>query len=155
MKAISYYLSYLFIIVIPLVILYFKYDEFIITTAETMYIKLEEFLYNYRYGIEVEQTDWYLMGKYGFWGILSLNIMDKFISNRTSGLNLIERRADWMLSLWFIIKMSVIYYVIYLLSIYLQINTNSMMESINWLFYSVVAGVVLKLISTYMYFTKE
>ena len=155
MKTISYYLSYIFIIVIPLVILYFKYDEFIITTAETMYVKLEEFLYNYRFGIEVEQTDWYVMGKYAFWGMLSLKIMDKFISNRTSGLNLVERRADWMLSMWFIIKMSVIYYVIYLISIYLEINTDSMMESINVLFYSVTVGIVLKLISTYMYFTQD
>ena len=152
MKKFLYYMSLLFLVVVPISIFYFQYDAFAIVAAEHLKTELTIFLDNYRYGIEVEGINWFAAIKYLFWIVLVTKIVDtKFIGNRITGLGLLQRRGDWVLSIWFIAKINVIWYGVYLMTNYLGINTDSMLESVNWVFYSIILGTIIKVISTYRY----
>lgn len=152
MKKLLYYSSLLLMVVIPLSIIYFQYEIFAVTSAQHLQIKLADFLHNYRYDIQVEGTDWFFVTKALFWFIIGMRVIDtKFMGNRISGLKLLERRGDWILSIWFILKVSASWYAVYWASLYLGINTDSVLESINWVFYCVGGGIFFKMISTYLY----
>lgn len=156
MKRLLYFLSLILMVVVPVSIMYFNYDTYAQVSAERLRDILDAYLYNIRFGIETDGLDFQWIIKMMFWTVIGYVIIDKkFIENRRSGLHLLERRGDWILSLWFIIKMTVIWYIVYWFATYLHINTDKWIESTNGIFICVAIGIVCNLISTYLYNTSK
>lgn len=153
MKTIFYSLSLLLMIIIPSIIFFANYDAFAITSAEHLKDKLDIFLTNYRYGIVDEGINWLFVSKVLVAVLIAVKLVDgNYMANRLSGLNLAQRKADWILNIWFIIKVSCIWFTVYLLANYLGINTELLIESVNVAFYCVMAGIFFRVLSTYKHF---
>ena len=148
---ITYLLS---MFMIPLGILYFNTDAYLVTATKSMIEYLQDFLI--RLGQDNEATVEYkqLFFKVGIL-VVAYKVLSKMIFDRKLGLTLKQRKGDWLITLWSLGINLTAWFVVYASASMFNVNTDKWVESFNLIYLFVLIGTIAKIWNTYNYYVAD
>lgn len=154
MKKILYIGYILGVVVIPISILYYYTDDYLLTASQTSVNYLNIFIDNLQNGVTVDRDYKRLIwiaalitGLYKF--------MNKRIFDRKLGLSLEQRKSDWIITIWQLTINIGVWLVVYQSATFFKINTDAWLESFNIINTLVGFGVICKILHTYLHWQDQ
>ena len=145
---------FLFVFLIPIIIIYANVDKYLIvattSTIEFLQSYLNKLLNNIDSSIEFKT-----LFIRGVLLVVLIKIINKFIFDRKLGLSLKERKGDWIITTWTVLFNGTIWTVLYNAASFFKINTDAWLESFNVIMVLVMIGLTFKIISTYLYYMEN
>ena len=140
--------------IIPLGILYYNTDAYLITATESAIDYLQDFLV--RLGEESDAVVEYkqLFFKVGIL-VIAYKILSKMIFDRKLGLSLTQRKGDWLITLWTLSINLTAWFVVYASASMFNVNTDKWAESFNLIYLFVMLGTIAKIWNTYNNFVSH
>lgn len=154
MKRLTGIIYFLFVFIIPLIIIYANVDKYLITATESSIFYLQEYLDRLLNNIKssIEFKSLFIKA---IIGVVAIKIVNKFIFDRKLGLTLKERKGDWIITSWTVIFNGAIWTILYNSATFFKINTSAWMESFNVIMVLVIVGLTCKIINTYLHWTNN
>lgn len=155
MKKILTVVYHLFVLFIPIAIIWYNVDAYLATGVDS----LIEYLKDYAMKLALEENEATLDFKTAAIKVGLLIVMfkyvKKFIFDRKLGLSLKERKGDWIITIWAVAIRVGVWLWIIKTATFLKVNTDAWLESFNIIIALVIIGVVAKLWNTYLYYMEN
>ena len=155
MKRLLFIVYVLGVVLIPLGILYFNTDKYLLTASQTSVDYLNIFIDNLQNGVESVDRDY----KRLFWVAALLiglyKFMSKRIFDRKLGLSLDQRKSDWVITIWQVSINAFVWYTVYRSATFFKINTDAWLESFNIINVLVGVGIIAKILHTYLHWQDQ
>ena len=139
------------VFVIPLAILFFNTDKYIITATVSSIDYLQAFL-NRMFEDAESSIEYKRMFAYGAILFASYKVGARFVNDRKLGLTLDRRKGDWFITIWQVSINATVWLTLYKCATFFKINTDAWVESFNIIAMFVALGLIAKLTHTYLWY---
>lgn len=136
---------------IPLGILYFNTDKYLVTATESAIQYLNDFLDRLQDGNSAVVEYKRLFFRAGIIAVI-YKVFSKMIFDRKLGLSLTQRKGDWLITFWTLSINMFAWFLVYTSATFFNINTDKWVESFNIIYVFVLIGFTAKIWNTYNFY---